>query len=79
MEASMETGMLWFDNDPRSDLFAKVNRAVDYYQKKYGKRPEVCFVHPGAVNDVQRYNGIEIRSSQMILPNHLWIGLLEKT
>lgn len=75
----METGMLWFDNDPRSDLPAKVNRAVDYYQKKYGKKPDVCFVHPSAVKEEQRMNGIEIRSSQMVLPNHLWIGLLEKT
>lgn len=73
----METGMLWFDNDPRSDLLAKVNRAADYYRKKYGKKPEVCFVHPSAMQDTQRLDGIEIRSSQMILPNHLWIGLLE--
>ncbi len=73
----METGMLWFDNDPRRDLPAKINQAVDYYQKKYGKKPEVCFVHPSAVNETQRLNGVEIRSSQMVLPNHLWIGLLE--
>lgn len=74
----METGMLWFDNDPHSDLPAKVNRAADYYQKKYGKKPDVCFVHSSAVKEVQRFNGIEIRGSQMVLPNHLWIGLLER-
>ncbi len=73
----METGMLWFDNDPRSDLPAKVSRAADYYQKKYGKKPEVCFVHPSVAQETQRCNGIEIRGSQMVLPNHLWIGLLE--
>lgn len=75
----METGMLWFDNDPRSDLPAKVIRAADYYQKKYGKKPEICFVHPSAVNETQRMDGIEIRGSKMVLPNHLWIGLLEHT
>lgn len=75
----METGMLWFDNDPRSDLSAKVVRAADYYQRKYGKKPEVCFVHPSAVKDNPPAAGIEIRSSQMVLPNHFWIGLLEHT
>lgn len=73
----METGMLWFDNDPRTDLPAKVTQAADYYQKKYGKKPDVCFVHPSAVNEEQRYNGIAIRRSRMVLPNHLWVGLLE--
>mgnify|MGYP001168709664 FL=1 len=75
----METGMLWFDNDTRSDLLTKVVRAADYYQRKYGKKPDVCFVHPSAVQDSQRMDGIEIRRSQMVLPNHLWIGLLEHT
>ncbi len=73
----METGMLWFDNDPRSDLMAKVIRAAEYYQRKYGKKPDVCFVHPSAVQESQRMEGIEIRRSQMVLPNHFWIGLLE--
>lgn len=73
----METGMLWFDNDPRSDLIAKVIRAAEYYQRKYGKKPDVCFVHPSAVQESQRMEGIEIRRSQMVLPNHFWIGLLE--
>lgn len=69
--------MLWFDNDPRSDLIAKVIRAAEYYQRKYGKKPDVCFVHPSAVQESQRMEGIEIRRSQMVLPNHFWIGLLE--
>ncbi len=62
----METGMLLFDNDPRSDLMAKVIRAAEYYQRKYGKKPDVCFVHPSAVQESQRMEG-----------NHFWIGLLE--
>lgn len=75
----METGMLWFDNDSRSDLHTKVVRAADYYQRKYGKKPDVCFVHPSTVQESQPMDGIEIRRSQMVLPNHFWIGLLERT
>ena len=32
----MEVGMLWLDNDPRTPLTAKVQRAADYYRLKYG-------------------------------------------
>lgn len=42
----MDIGMLWFDNDTKADLSVKVARAATYYQNKYGKRPDLCFVHP---------------------------------
>jgi hypothetical protein len=42
----MNLGMLWFDNDPKAALDIKVERAADYYRRKYGKTPTLCFVHP---------------------------------
>ena len=42
----MDIGMLWFDNDKGADFTVKLTRAVDYYQKKYGETPDLCFVHP---------------------------------
>jgi hypothetical protein len=42
----MNIGMLWFDNDPKAELTTKVERAAVYYLKKYGKNPNLCFVHP---------------------------------
>lgn len=42
----MNVGMLWFDNDIKAELTAKVERAAAYYLKKYGVAPTVCFVHP---------------------------------
>jgi hypothetical protein len=42
----MDIGMLWFDNDKTDDLEIKVKRAVNYYQKKYGQKPNICFVNP---------------------------------
>ena len=71
----MNTGMLWFDNDPRLDFLAKVNRAIDYYQKKYGSRPDLCYVHPSMLKDGKPMrNGIDIRPNRYVLPNHMWIG-----
>lgn len=79
----MNIGMLWFDNDPKTAVDAKIGRAVSYYQKKYGKAPNLCFVHPsmltnGSGKEVKKStleNGIEVRSSGTVLPNHFWIGV----
>ncbi len=74
----MRTGMLWFDNDPKTDLTTKISQAAMYYQKKYGARPDLCFVHPTMFGEAaQKPNGIEVRTNRMIRPNHLWIGLQE--
>ncbi|HMN59680.1 MAG TPA: hypothetical protein PJ988_04920 [Anaerolinea sp.] len=74
----MRTGMLWFDNDPKTDLPTKINRAAAYYQKKYGCSPDLCFVHPTMLKpETARANGIELRPSRQVLPNHLWLGVHE--
>ena len=42
----MDTGMLWFDNDPRKDLVTKINLASDYYFKKYWAETGPVFCAP---------------------------------
>lgn len=80
----MNVGMLWFDNDTKSDLLTKVNRAATYYNEKYGKHPNLCFVHPSLATidqepdpEEQSFNvgEIEIRLTKTVLPHHFWIGV----
>jgi hypothetical protein len=72
----MDIGMLWFDNDPKADLYSKIARAADYYQKKYGQLPDLCFVHPTMLKvENVRSGKIEVRTNRSVLPNHFWIGL----
>ncbi|MFN3742725.1 MAG: hypothetical protein ACK4VW_08660 [Anaerolineales bacterium] len=76
----MNVGMLWFDNDPHTPLLTKVQRAVEYYRRKYGREPNLCLVHPGmyhAQDSQMPSGGITIRPYRSILPNHFWIGLEE--
>ncbi|MEN4041776.1 MAG: hypothetical protein ROW39_05485 [Anaerolineaceae bacterium] len=74
----MRTGMLWFDNDPKTDLSTKIHEAASYYQKKYGTKPDVCFIHPSMVAQGKPHqNGIEVRTNRMVLPHHIWIGVRE--
>jgi hypothetical protein len=84
----MDIGMLWFDNDKGADLNIKVTRAAQYYEKKYGQMPNLCFVNPCMVATngngngsqpgskvIKTSTGVEIRESVTLLPNHFWIGI----
>jgi hypothetical protein len=79
----MNIGMLWFDNDPKTEVSTKIARAASYYHDKYGKSPNLCFVHPSMLGAAPQENGngslkggaIEVRTSPTIRPNHFWIGV----
>lgn len=72
----MDTGMLWFDNDPESDITSKVSRAATYYRKKYGEDPNLCFVHPTMFSGTKMTaDKIEVCPNLAILPHHFWIGV----
>jgi len=85
----MDIGMLWFDNDKGAAFNTKVRRAVSYYKNKYGEVPNLCFVNPCMVppgsgngdnpNDKKGtpliFDGVEIRESNSMLPNHFWVGI----
>jgi len=75
----MDIGMLWFDNDPKSDLSSKVVRAADYYRSKYGEEPNLCFVHPSMIPETKAKAGaISVCSNSTVLPHHFWIGVQQQ-
>lgn len=78
----MHVGMLWFDNDTKSGLDNRVERAAQYYQRKYGQTPNMCFVHPSMLaasqadnGAVMNANGVQVKPLSTVLPNHFWIGI----
>ena len=85
----MNIGMLWFDNDPKSEFNTKVQRAATYYHDKYGRTPNVCFVHPSMLGDenkmddepqekgnpISKSGDLRVKISSSVLPNHFWIGV----
>jgi hypothetical protein len=78
----MNVGMLWFDNDPRTALTAKIERAADYFRNKYGHIPDLCLVHPSMLAEPLTKAGqkftLNVRPNRLVLPGHLWIGNEEK-
>jgi hypothetical protein len=74
----MHTGMLWFDNS-QTELNTKIQKAVDYYHKKYGRIPDLCLVHPNMLKDiVLKEEKITVRPYRPVLPGHIWIGIEDK-
>ena len=86
----MEIGMLWFDNDKGTSIPVKVKKAAQYYQKKYGVSPDLCYVHPKTVkgtNGIKKSSKkrsqveqltigkIRVLKNKKILPDHFWIGV----
>ena len=86
----MEIGMLWFDNDQKTSIPNKVERAAQYYQNKYGVNPDICYVHPkmvkgedeikngsklAAMKDQIKIGKILVLINEMVLPDHFWIGV----
>jgi hypothetical protein len=75
----MDIGMLWFDNDPKSDVLSKVIKAAAYYRSKYGRDPNLCFVHPSMIPEVKTNAGrIAVQANSTVLPHHFWIGVQQQ-
>lgn len=77
----MQVGLLWLDDSPNVPFWQKLERAADYYKSKYGRVPNVCYVHPSCLPCRQAglpessQNGkITVRSAPDILPHHFWLG-----
>ena len=79
----MHTGMLWFDNS-QTALTVKIQKAVEYYHKKYGRTPDLCLVHPSMLDMNQQnqrqleVNKLTVRPYRPVLPGHIWIGIEDK-
>jgi hypothetical protein len=79
----MHTGMLWFDNS-QTALNIKIQKAVDYYHKKYGRTPDLCLVHPSMLDAQERnerqfeMDKLTVRPYRPVLPGHIWIGIEDK-
>lgn len=71
----MNIGMLWFDNSNKS-VADKICNARTYYLKKYGRTPNVVYIHPSA--EIPTIPGLTIGHSPSVKPNHFWLGVEQR-
>lgn len=70
----MNYGMLWFDDDPSTELPHKIERAAEYYEEKYGKAPNLCYVNPDMISEDTPRSSMLLKTSPTIMRDHFWIG-----
>ena len=75
----MKVGMLWLDTGGESDLGARVTRAASYYAEKYGRKANLCVVHPETAGErpPDSVADVMLRVRQDALRQHFWIGVEE--
>lgn len=71
----MDIGMLWYDADKKRPIAEKVQRAVEFYQAKYGARPTECHVHPSLLDGVTMLAGCRMHGNRTIIRDHFWLGV----
>lgn len=80
----MDTGLLWYDSDPRRTLPCKIERASRRYREKFGRPPNRCVVHPAALADADSAplvchltdpaSTIWVLTAPNMLVHHFWLG-----
>lgn len=68
------TGMLWQDGSS-APLTDKIKKAAEYYKTKYGRAPNLCYVHPDTAPDGTQVDGITLRADRAVAKNCLWLGV----
>ena len=84
----MHIGMLWYDGTPGVSLQSRIEKAADYYRRKYHQEPNLCLIHPSMLeSDKAKVKGgaglpqigsLTVRPYGPVLPGHLWIGIEDK-
>lgn len=50
---------------------------MEYYNKKFGRTPDLCLVHPSMLDANQKQmelGKLVIRPYRPVMPGHFWIG-----
>ena len=71
----MREGLLWYDNDPKKALTIKVAEAAQAYQRKFGQRPDTCYVAPETIAGDTHGMSLRLVPSTLVRPHHFWVGM----
>ncbi len=72
----MKQGWLWYDNDPKKTLEAKLAEAAQRYKLKFGIEPSVCYINPAQLGSKEAAKGkVKLISASAVSPNYLWLEI----
>jgi len=72
----MKWGLLWFDDNRKVPFVDRVEKAARRYREKFGRSPDVCYVHPMTLSGAEEMPAhVQIIELASVQPNHFWIGV----
>ena len=75
----MKEGMLWYVNDPGSDIAESIGKAVDFFKGKYGYGPLACYVPSTALESEFLFDDtLKVIPDDKVIKNHLWLEFPEE-
>ncbi len=71
----MSLGLLYRERRAKDELAQRILQAAAAYQRMYGRRPEVCYVHPSCQEGLTQLPQMEVRADEQIQPNQFYLCL----
>ncbi len=66
--------LMWFDNDRKRSLRAKVEAAMERYQERFGSAPELILLNPAQAGAEDTIAGIPVRTTPLVSRDHFYVG-----
>jgi hypothetical protein len=69
-----------YNNDGELSLDERVTIVSNAFEKRFGRRPNRCLVHPSMIHNLpdesqpKIINGVEIRSNSIVQRNNFYMG-----
>jgi hypothetical protein len=68
---------VWYDDNPKKAVAAKIDEAVLRYKQKFGKSPSICKLNEKTQSKELvegQIAGVKVQSAKNIPQNYFWIG-----
>jgi hypothetical protein len=68
----MDFYLVWFDDDRKKDTSAKLQEAMDAYERRFKKHPNVILV--SEQDRDEKATGVQLRPLSYIRPSNFYVG-----
>ncbi len=69
---------VWYDDNPKKTIGAKIDEAVLRYKQHYGRTPSVCMLNdtvPSAdYEPAMQSVGVRVMGAKNVPQNYFWVG-----
>ena len=72
----LKVGLLWFDDDLKRPLVAKLDEAVERYEERFGARPTSVHLHPAQAEGLS-HGRLHVLGDVNLRRNHFLLGMEE--